>query len=313
MNSKEVLRVANRALCDLSDALDRGESKQLTEYLEVMGRFHQYSLGNQVLIASQRPQATRVAGFFGWRRLGRRVNKGERGIRILAPITVRKRTTSPNHDAVSQNQNDQHTCREIRIAFHTAHVFDIEQTSGPPLPTFPQVRGNPGVFLERLCKYAFDNSIKLEYTARLGGAEGISLGGKILLKTSLDSAAEFGVLTHELAHELMHHDGLKRSTILKETEAEAVAYVVGCAVGLNFGTHSSDYVRLHRGDAKTLGDSLGRIRDTAVRIINAVLDDSSPNRQALQPSASQSLPAGRVEQLSWLALSDQLNSKAYRG
>jgi hypothetical protein len=273
MNSKEVLRVANRALCDLSDALDRGESKQLTEYLEVMGRFHQYSLGNQVLIASQRPQATRVAGFFGWRRLGRRVNKGERAIRILAPITVRKRTTSPNHDAVSQNQNDQHTCREIRIAFRTAHVFDIEQTSGTPLPAFPHVSGDPGMFLKRLCKYASVSSIKLEYAARLGGAEGLSLGGKILLKASLDPAAEFGVLTHELAHELMHRDGLKRSTTLKETEAEAVAYVVGCAVGLNLGTHSSDYVRLHQGDARTLTESLSRIRETAVRIIHAITRD----------------------------------------
>jgi hypothetical protein len=273
MNSKEVLRVANRALCDLSDALDRGESKELTKYLEVMGRFHQYSLGNQILIASQRPQATRVAGFFGWRRLGRRVNKGERGIRILAPITVRKRTTSPNHDAVSQNQNDQHTCPEIRIAFRAAHVFDIEQTSGTPLPAFPHVRGEPGVLLQRLCEFASDSSIKLEYAAGLGGAEGVSLGGKILLRTSLDPAAEFGVLTHELAHELMHHDGLKRSTTLKETEAEAVAYVVGCAVGLNFGTHSSDYVRLHQGDAKTLADSLGRIRETAVRIIRAITHD----------------------------------------
>jgi len=51
-----------------------------------MGRFHNYSFGNILEIARQKPDATRVAGLYAWNQLGRKVRKGERGIRILAPV-----------------------------------------------------------------------------------------------------------------------------------------------------------------------------------------------------------------------------------
>jgi hypothetical protein len=49
-------------------------------------RFHNYSFGNVLEIARQMPTATRVAGFWTWKNLGRSVNAGAKGIRILAPI-----------------------------------------------------------------------------------------------------------------------------------------------------------------------------------------------------------------------------------
>src|SRR5207249_587939 len=42
---------------------------------------HAYCVGT-----SQKPDATRVAGLYAWNQLGRKVKKGERGIRILAPV-----------------------------------------------------------------------------------------------------------------------------------------------------------------------------------------------------------------------------------
>lgn len=56
-----------------------------------MSRFHHYSFGNILEIARQKPDATRVAGLYTWNQLGRRVKKGEKGIRILAPIIGFKR------------------------------------------------------------------------------------------------------------------------------------------------------------------------------------------------------------------------------
>ncbi len=50
-----------------------------------------YSFGNQLLIAMQCPDATYVAGFRAFLPLNRCVRKGERAIRILAPMSVRTR------------------------------------------------------------------------------------------------------------------------------------------------------------------------------------------------------------------------------
>ena len=70
----------------LIQQLEAGRSDALTAYLTAMSRFHNYSFGNILEIARQKPDATRVAGMYAWNQLGRRVKKGEHGIRILAPI-----------------------------------------------------------------------------------------------------------------------------------------------------------------------------------------------------------------------------------
>jgi hypothetical protein len=59
-------------------------------YLAAMSRFHQYPAGNLWLILAQMPTATRVCGFHGWLHLGRHVRKGEHGLKILAPVAVRR-------------------------------------------------------------------------------------------------------------------------------------------------------------------------------------------------------------------------------
>ena len=108
-------------------------------YLAVMGRFHQYSWGNALLIASQRPAATRVAGFQTWRKLGRHVRKGEKGIMILAPVVVKKRVDT-------EDGEDEQT----RVfGFRAAYVFDQSQTDGDPLPEFAAVQGDPQQYTER--------------------------------------------------------------------------------------------------------------------------------------------------------------------
>ena len=73
----------------LIEQLEAGHSEGLTAYLTAMGRFHNYSLGNILEIARQRPLATRVAGMYAWNQLGRRVNKGEKGIRVVYLIICR--------------------------------------------------------------------------------------------------------------------------------------------------------------------------------------------------------------------------------
>src|ERR1700675_1416138 len=86
MKVEQAKQIASKAIEQLSRALERGHREKLGEYLAAMARFHRYSLRNIMLIASQKPTATHIAGFHAWHKLGRFVNKGEKGILILAPI-----------------------------------------------------------------------------------------------------------------------------------------------------------------------------------------------------------------------------------
>ena len=80
MNSENIKKVTNQAIEQLITALNEGRSETLTQYLAAIGRFHRYSLRNVMLIASQKPTATHVAGFQAWHKLGRFVKKGEKGV-----------------------------------------------------------------------------------------------------------------------------------------------------------------------------------------------------------------------------------------
>ena len=95
--SKEVI-AANVQL--LIEQLEAGRSEGLTAYLTAMGKFHNYSLGNILEIARQKPDAPRVAGLYAWNQLGRKVSKGQKGIRILAPMigTRKKKDTEKSED-----------------------------------------------------------------------------------------------------------------------------------------------------------------------------------------------------------------------
>src|SRR5580693_6623360 len=101
MNSENIKKVTNQAIEQLVAALKQGRSVTLTQYLAAIGRFHRYSLRNVMLIASQNPTATHVAGFHAWHKLGRFVKKGEKGILILAPIIRRK------NESAEQNETDE--------------------------------------------------------------------------------------------------------------------------------------------------------------------------------------------------------------
>jgi antirestriction protein ArdC len=241
-----------------------------------MGRFHRYSVGNAILIQLQKPDATHVAGFRAWQRLGRHVRKGQHGIAIMAPVVYRRKTQQER----SEKNDDQDT--ETVSTFKTAYVFDISQTEGKPLPEFARTRGDPGAYLERLERFVSDRGIKLKRHESLRMAEGMSIGGTILLKASLAPAEGFSVLVHEAAHELMHYDKLTRppDKTVREAEAEAVAYVVCQGIGLDVNTASSDYIQLYNGDKKTLMQSLERIQRTAAEILEAVTADDGTRSHA---------------------------------
>jgi hypothetical protein len=115
--TKQELIAANIKL--LIEQLEAGHSEALTNYLTAMSRFHNYSFGNVLEIARQMPTATRVAGFWTWKNLGRSVNAGAKGIRILAPIVGvrRKKEKEAEQDITKQNER-------ALLGFRNTYVFD---------------------------------------------------------------------------------------------------------------------------------------------------------------------------------------------
>jgi N-terminal domain of anti-restriction factor ArdC len=265
----------------LIEQLEAGHSDALTAYLNAMSRFHSYSFGNVLEIARQRPTATKVAGMYAWNQLGRRVKKGEKGIRILAPIIGIKRKPDAEAEKDITKQNTR-----VLVGFRNAYVFDVEQTEGVELPAMREVYGDVGENHDRLLSFIERQGIELVFTEKIAPALGMSYGGRIAILPGQSEAETFATLLHELAHEMLHKAERRTTTtkVVREIEAESIAFVVGKAVGLEVGTASADYINLYQGNASLLAESLEVIQQTA-SVILVALDPPSLAEEGPQGEA----------------------------
>ncbi len=242
---------------------------------------HTYCVGT-----SQKPDATRVAGFHTWKSLGRHVKKGERGVMIMAPMVRTKRAKSEGKVVTIDAES------ETYVTFRPVYVFDQSQTEGDPLPDLhsTRVEGDATVYLERLTKHVTDSGIALEFGDPTMGADGRSYGGKIVIKAGMTEAETLSVLVHEVAHERLHRGDRRKNTTktVRETEAEAVAHVVCSSLGFATNGAAEIYIGLYEGDADLLMASLNLVQKTATDILVAIADPVEPeaNDAGLQESAA---------------------------
>jgi antirestriction protein ArdC len=235
------------------------QSDEWIHWLDVQSRFHHYSWGNCVLIAIQRPGATRVAGFRKWLELGRCVRKGEKGIQILAPMVGKRK------DA---DADDPKVC----FGFRTAYVFDIAQTDGPDLPVIAhRLEGeDPDGLFEKLIAFASDRGLTIELSSELGPANGLyTFAAKtISIRDDLSPAQRVKTLCHEVAHALLHD---RQAAITDqrgcELEAESVAYVVTSALGIDSSGYSFGYIATWARDSGQFEKSAERINKAAHEIL----------------------------------------------
>jgi hypothetical protein len=172
------------------------------------------------------------------------------------------------------------------------YVFDISQTKGKELPTLTEVQGDVSGYRERLFEFVESQGVELSYSERIAPARGLSHGGKITLLSGMKPAEEFSTLVHEIGHEMLHRGERRTLTTkrVRETEAEAVAFVVGKAIGLETGTANTDYIQLWHGDANLLRESLEAVQQTAAIVLGAI----APKPQMTQESDSSNLESGSV-------------------
>ncbi len=222
------LNAGIEALCD---------SAQWTAYLEMQRRFHRYSSTNVLLIASQYPNATQVAGFRTWQKLGRSVRKGERAIWIIAPVITR-----------SPPAVDDERSRSV-TGFRYVAVFDVSQTDGDDLPSpcSKLTGGDAGQWFTRLVGVARDLGYVVECAALAEGVNGDCAFElrRIRVEQRNSPAQRVKTLAHELVHALVHVDQDNRA--LAELEAESAAFVICGHLGLEADAYSFGYVTIWAG------------------------------------------------------------------
>lgn len=289
-------------VAELTAQLEEGvkavfSSGRYAEYLEAMSKFHQYSYGNILLILAQCPHASQVAGYVTWKKeFGRHVKEGERGIAILAPSIYRRDMEVVKKDPNSgiplcdlDGQPITETQRVEMTRFIIVHVFDVSQTEGKELPSMgvSELTGNVPDFQKVYDRLTALSPVPVEQRQFSGGAKGFFSRTEqcIVVRPGMSQVQTLKTLIHEIAHAKLHNTqdiGTEKpkSRGQKEVEAESVAYVVCCHLGLDTSEYSFGYVAgwSKNKELEELKAALGTIQTTAAEIIQTI--HPQPERKA---------------------------------
>lgn len=249
------------------------ESGKWERYLEVMSRFHRYSANNALLIAMQMPNATAVASYTDWKRkFGRQVRKGERGIRILAPVRYRKKV---------EDEDGDEAVVERLAGFRLVSTFDVSQTDGEPLPQIAELLdGTMERYEQVMGAIEAASPVPVGFEEMPEGVNGFfsRTKRKIAIRAGMSQAQTIKTAIHELAHSRMHdYEGPMVPDDLpgrptREVQAESVAFVVASHYGLDTGGYSFGYIASWASgrELEELKASMDAIRETAHGIIEDI-------------------------------------------
>lgn len=264
----------------LTDRLEAGvkelfASNRYRDYLKTMASFHQYSARNSLLIFLQKPEATRVAGFEKWKSMERSVNKGEKGLQILAPYSYKK-TVEVTRDEDGTLLPSPRKKEVTLTAFKPAYVFDISQTNGRELPQIThRLTGTVGEYEQLLEALRQSAPCPVTFEPMGGSTNGYYAPeeNRIAIREGLDQEQTIKTLIHEMAHaKLGHGQSLDLDRQTGEVQAESVAYVVCQHLGIDSSRYSFGYVAGWSRDKELsqLQQSLGVIQKAAADIISSV-------------------------------------------
>lgn len=222
------------------------QSVYYKKYLKIMSQFHDYSIYNSLLIYSQCPHASYIAGYKAWKTLfHRHVIKGSKAIKIIAPFKIK---LEKDVDTKDPDDEDRYIIR-----YKTVNVFDISQTEGQELPSIvSEIQGyheNARFLLEAFLQLAKEKTIQISFInskedKRLySGANGYACSNKnkIVIKRDMSINHQLKTMIHEYAHVQLHKD-TNKSKEQKEIEAESIAFVICNSFGLDTSEYSFGYI-----------------------------------------------------------------------
>lgn len=233
----------NKYMQKLSDLLTEGlekyaNSDEYKNLLSVMGKFYSYSANNCILIATQCPDASYVAGYNKWHDdFHRQVKKGAHAIRIKSPMKYEDKETG-----------------EEKLGFKSSYVFDIADTyqipGKPPVKIgVEELHGTVKDYSNLISCLTSISPVPVEFKSFKKSANGYfnKTENKIVVKDTLSELQSVKTLVHEIAHSLLHSDNPEieneeKNREWKEFEAESVAFIVCKYLNLDTGEYSFPYI-----------------------------------------------------------------------
>ena len=289
---EQIKKLTDQIEAGIKALFQSGDLEKYQAYLRTMSHFHHYSVNNQMLIFSQCPHATLVAGYQKWQnQFSRHVLRGEKGISILAPtpykIKVEKEKLDPDTklpllDADGNTITEE---KEVQIPmFRPVKVFDVSQTDGKPLPERVQspvaeLTGNVEhyeAFMEALRRVS---PVPIEMKPLSNDLDGFFSPSKqsITLRDGMSEVQTVCAAVHEIAHSKLHDyakqpNSQPKDSNTEEIEAESIAYTVCAYFGIETSANSFGYVATWTKDKdlKAFKDSLDTIRKTSSELISGV-------------------------------------------
>lgn len=260
------LVILTKGIDDLINICYRGiqdfrHSERFKEYLLMLTKFHKYSVQNANLIYLQKPNSTFVAGYTTWKsKFSRTVKKGEKGIKILAPIMKK-----------IENNSDTDEEEHVVVGYRIVSVFDVSQTEGKPLPKLNELLTGSVPQYDKL----FEVLIKLtdyhvSFSDNLGSPNGLCCFNtkEIILKANMSQEQTIKTLIHEITHAIMHYNSsLDRSA--KEIQAESVAFILCNVLDIDSSEYSFPYIATWGGlyDDKLFFALMEDVKITSQKII----------------------------------------------
>lgn len=285
-------------LKEITERLEQGvkdlfTSEKYTEYLKTMSQFHNYSFNNTLLIAMQKPESTLVAGYGTWsKKFHRQVKRGEKGIKIIAPVPIREKEEVEKFDPETNEpvlrpdgQPETEEVEHIIPRFRVATVFDISQTYGDPLPELdaPELMGsveNFDIFMEAI---RMVSPAPMHYAEIEGDSKGYysNVNKEIVIREGMSEKQTMKTAVHEVTHamchdrDLMEELGEKKNKMTIETEAESVAFTVCSFFNLDVSDYSFPYLAgwASSMEMKELRSSMDFIRKTAGSFIDSMVEN----------------------------------------
>ena len=289
---EQIKKLTDQIEAGIKALFQSGNLEKYQAYLRTMSHFHHYSVNNQMLIFSQCPHATLVAGYQKWQnQFSRHVLRGEKGISILAPtpykIKIEKEKLDPDTklpllDADGNTITEE---KEVQIPmFRPVKVFDVSQTDGKPLPERVQspvaeLTGNVEhyeAFMEALRRVS---PVPIEMKPLSNDLDGFFSPSKqsITLRDGMSEVQTVCAAVHEIAHSKLHDYAKQpgsqpKDSNTEEIEAESIAYTVCAYFGIETSANSFGYVATWSKDKdlKAFKDSLDTIRKTSSELISGV-------------------------------------------
>ena len=290
-------RTEKQKVKEITDRLEEGlkelfEGEKYKSYLNTMSKFHNYSANNIQLIEMQCPGATYVAGYKAWQRnFERHVNKGERGIRILAPAPYKIKEEQEKIDPVTNepvlDRDGMPVMEEVEIkipAFRVVTVFDYSQTDGKELPGLGvnELHGDVERYQDFMEALSRVSPVPIRYEEMEGDRKGyfIDLSRPIAIKEGMSEAQTAKTGVHEVAHAKLHAREAEQDTEkavykdreTKEVEAESIAYTVCQHFGIDTSDYSFGYIAGWSSgkEMPELKSSLDTIRRTSSELIKGI-------------------------------------------